>query len=409
MCKFDWQRLSKTLIFFAALTLLAASFFAGVFVGYENRPAVERVLNVTGKNTPPQFQNIDFNLFWDVWSKLEAKYVDKSKINRQELIYGAARGLVGALNDPYSEFLPPADTKQFQEDVTGSFSGIGAEIGIRKGVLTIISPLRDSPAEHAGLKAGDKILKIDDTSTGDLTLNEAVRKIRGPQGTEVRLSIFRESTDKSFEVKIVRDIIKIPVLKTEVRNNEIFVVTLYHFTENAAFEFRRAIQEFFSSGSKKLILDLRNNPGGFLAVSVDIASWWLPPGEIVARERFADGSENFHRSNGYRLLADIPTVVLINEGSASASEIVAGALRDIKGIKLVGAKTFGKGSVQEVLPVEGGSSLKITIAKWLTPKGTEINGTGIEPDVKVELPKDRELKEGEDPILDKGIEILKGL
>lgn len=409
MCKFDWQRLSKTLIFFAALTLLAASFFAGVFVGYENRPAVERVLNVTGKNTPPQFQNIDFNLFWDVWSKLEAKYVDKSKINRQELIYGAARGLVGALNDPYSEFLPPADTKQFQEDVTGSFSGIGAEIGIRKGVLTIISPLRDSPAEHAGLKAGDKILKIDDTSTGDLTLNEAVRKIRGPQGTEVRLSIFRESTDKSFEVKIVRDIIKIPVLKTEVRNNEIFVVTLYHFTENAAFEFRRAVQEFFSSGSKKLILDLRNNPGGFLAVSVDIASWWLPPGEIVARERFADGSENFHRSNGYRLLADIPTVVLINEGSASASEIVAGALRDIKGIKLVGAKTFGKGSVQEVLPVEGGSSLKITIAKWLTPKGTEINGTGIEPDVKVELPKDRELKEGEDPILDKGIEILKGL
>lgn len=409
MFNFDWQRLSKILTFFAALLLLGASFFAGVFVGYENRPAVEKVLNVANQKPPPQFQNIDFNLFWDVWSRLEAKYVDKDKINRQELLYGAAKGLVKALDDPYSEFMPPADAKQFQEDVSGSFSGIGAEIGIRKGVLTIISPLKDSPAERAGLKAGDKILKVDDTSTGDLTLNEAVRLIRGPQGSEVRLSIFRESADKSFEVKIVRDTIKIPVLETEVKPDGIFVIKLFHFTENAAFEFRRAIQEFFSSGSKKLILDLRNNPGGFLAVSVDIASWWLPPGEIVARERFADGSENIHRSSGYRLLADTPTVVLINEGSASASEIVAGALRDNRGIKLIGAKTFGKGSVQEVLPLEGGSSLKITIAKWLTPNGTEINGTGIEPDIKVELPPLEEQDPEDDLILKKGIEILKSL
>lgn len=410
MWRFDRQRLSKILIFFSALALLGASFFAGIFVGYENRPAVEKVLNVAGQKPPPQFQNIDFNLFWDVWSRLEAKYVDKDKINRQDLIYGAARGLVGALGDPYSEFMPPADTKQFQEDISGSFSGIGAEIGIRKGVLTVISPLKDSPAERAGLKPGDKILKIDETPTGELTLNEAVRLIRGPQGTEVRLSIFREATDRSFEAKITRDVIKIPILKTEVKPGGIFVIKLYHFTENAAFEFRRAIQEFFSSGSKKLILDLRNNPGGFLAVSVDIASWWLAPGEVVARERFADGSENIHRSAGYRLLSETPTVVLINEGSASASEIVAGALRDNKGIKLIGAKTFGKGSVQEVLPLEDGSSLKVTIAKWLTPNGTEINGTGIEPDVKVELPKPENGEEPEkDLILEKGIDMLRNL
>jgi carboxyl-terminal processing protease len=409
MFLFDRQRFSKILIFFAALLILGVSFLAGVFVGYENRPAVEKVLNVAGKTPPPQFQDVDFNLFWDVWSRLENSFVDKSKIDRQKLIYGSIKGLVKSVEDPYTEFMPPAETKQFQEDIKGSFSGIGAEIGIRKGVLTIISPLKGSPAERAGLKAGDKVLKVDDTPTADLALDEAVRLIRGPQGTEVRLTLFRESVDKSFEVKIIRDIIKVPILSTEKKPDDIFVIKLNHFTENAAFEFRQAVQEFFLSGSKKLILDLRNNPGGFLDISVDIASWWLPAGDIVARERLADGSEKFHRSSGYRLLENVPTVVLINEGSASASEIVAGALRDIKKIKLVGAKTFGKGSVQEVQNLEGGSSLKVTIAKWLTPNGTEINGTGIEPDIKVELPKGRELEEGEDLIMEKATEVLKAL
>lgn len=412
MFGYDWKKYTKLYIIFASLVVIGASFFIGLYIGYENRPGVEKVLGVAGKTPPPTLSEVDFNLFWDVWSRVEEKYVDKDKIDRKTLVFGAAEGLVKALDDPYSEFMPPAESKQFQEDVRGSFDGIGAEIGIRKGVLTIIAPLEDMPAEKVGLKAGDKILKVDDTLTADLNLNEAVRLIRGQKGTEVRLLISRDSFDQPKEFKVIRDTIKVKIISTSRKPDGIFVIKLNHFAETAAFEFRNAVEEFYKSGSKKLIFDLRNNPGGFLNISVDIASWFLPAGEVVTRERYADGNEDVYRSSGYKLLADVPTVVLVNEGSASASEIVAGALRDAKGIKLVGAKTFGKGSVQEVVPLSGGSSLKITIAKWLTPKGTEINGTGIEPDVKVEIPSDEELKEREevkDFILEKGIEVLKSL
>lgn len=411
MLNFNWRKYTKAYIILAALFLLGASFFGGVYYGYENRPAVEKVLFVLGQKQPAQFKEVDFNLFWDVWSRVEEKYVDKEKINRQDLVYGAISGLVKALKDPHSEFLPPAQTKQFQEDIKGSFSGIGAEIGIRKGVLTIVAPLKNSPAERAGIKAGDRILKVDDTFTADLMLDEAVRLIRGPKDTEVKLLILRDTFEQAKEFKITRDVIRVEILETEKKPDGIFVIKLYHFTETAGFEFRKAVQEFFQSGSKKLILDLRNNPGGFLTVSIDIASWFLPTGEIVARERFADGSEEIYRSSGYRLLEKTPMAVLVNEGSASASEIVAGALRDSRGVKIVGTKTFGKGSVQEVQPLPENASLKITIAKWLTPKGEEINGKGLEPDIKVELPKE-EPKKGEeekDVIMEKGVEVLKGL
>ena len=278
---------------------------------------------------------------------------------------------------------------------------------MRKGILTIISPIKDSPAERAGLKAGDKILKIDDTGTSDLSLTEAVGKIRGEVGTKVRLTIFREEDgEKPIEVTVTRDTIKIPIIKTE-KKGDVFVIQLYHFTENSGFEFRKAIQEFSASGSKKLILDLRNNPGGFLVMAVDIASWFSGPGDVIARERFGDGSEEVYRSSGYRVLEKTPTVILVNEGSASASEIVAGALRDLRGIKLIGQKTFGKGSVQELINLERSSSVKITIAKWLTPNGTEINEKGLEPDVKVEIPKEPE--EGKDYTMERALEVLKGL
>lgn len=409
MPKFDWKKHYKIYGTLLILFVLGIAFSVGVFYGYENRPGVEKVLGVIGKRPPAQFGETDFNLFWDVWSRLEERYVDKEKIERKNLVSGAIAGLVRSLNDPYTEFLPPAQTKQFQEDIRGSFSGIGAEIGIKKGMLTIIAPLKDSPAERTGLKAGDKILSVNGTSTADLLLDEAVRLIRGPKSTEVKLLVLRDSFTRPKEFVVTRDTIKIQIITTEKKSDGIFVIKLHHFTENAATEFRKALKEFYESGSQKLVLDLRNNPGGFLVISVDIASWFLPTGEVVTRERHADGTEDLYRSNGYRLLENVPTVVLINEGSASASEIVAGALRDVRGIKLVGAKTFGKGSVQEVEPLTGGASLKITIAKWLTPKGTEINGKGLDPDIKVELPKDEELKPGEDPIMDKGIEILKGL
>ena len=362
-----------------------------------------------GKQQPPELQNVDMNLFWDVWSRLEDKYVDKAKIDRQNFVHGAAEGLVQSLKDPYTQFFPPAQAKEFREDIKGSFGGIGAEIGVRKSILTVIAPLKDSPDERAGIKAGDKVLKIGDTITADLALDEAVRLIRGEKGTEVRLTIFRDGFDKTKEIKIIRDTIKVQVLSTEKKPDGIFIIKLHNFNENAADEFRKAVKEFYASGSKKIVLDVRNNPGGYLVVAVDIASWFLPAGETVAREKFANGTEDLYRSSGYRLLEKTPMVVLINEGSASASEILAGALRDKKQVQLIGTKSYGKGSVQEVQNLEGGSSLKVTIAKWLTPNGTEINGKGLEPDIKVEIKNPDDLKPGEDPVINKAIEILKGM
>ncbi len=399
----------KIVVIVAALLIVTASFFTGVYFGFENRPAIERVVGVQNKENPTNLKNVDFNLFWDVWSRIEEKFVYKEKIDRDKLILGAISGMVRSLDDPYTEFLPPVESKQFQEDIRGSFEGIGAEIGMRKGILTIIAPLKGSPAEKAGLKAGDKILQIDSTSTAEVLLDEAVRKIRGPKGTTVRLIVLRNSFDKPREFKIVRDTIKVQIVETEVKPDGVFVIKLHQFTENAAIDFRKAVQEFYASNSKKLVFDLRNDPGGYLQIAVDISGWFLPAGEITARERMADGAEEIYRSPGYKLFENVPTVVLVNQGSASASEIVAGALRDIRNIKLVGTKTFGKGSVQEVQALPGGSSLKITIAKWLTPKGTEINGKGLEPDVTVELPKEEDQDPKKDLIMEKGIEVLKGL
>lgn len=410
MSVMQWKKYTRAGIIVASIFILGASFGLGVWYGYANRPAVEKVLNVAGQKPPQEFAAADFSLFWEVWSQLEDKFVDHDKINRDQMVYGAIAGLARSLKDPYTEFLPPAESKQFQEDIKGAFGGIGAEIGIRKNIVTVIAPLKGNPAEKAGIKAGDKILKVDDTATIDLGLDEAVRLIRGEPGTKVRLTVLRDGVERTQEYTITRDVIKVQIVSTEARPDGVFVIKLHHFTESAAFEFRKAVQEFFDSGSKKILVDLRNNPGGFLTVAVDIASWWVPAGEPIARERFADGEEEVYRSSGYTVLGKTPTVLLINEGSASASEIVAGALRDHRGIKLIGAKSFGKGSVQEVVQLPRSASLKVTIAKWLTPKGTEIDGKGLEPDVTVVLPENpKEGEESKDLIFEKGLEVLKGL
>lgn len=410
MFKIDRKKINKFLSVLIVLLVLGASFFAGSIYGYQNRPGIKKIAHITGKEPILKFQNIDFNLFWDVWSLLEDKYVDNSKLDRQKLIYGAIAGMVHAVGDPHTEFLPPAEAEQFHQDIKGSFDGIGAEISIRKGILTIISPLKGNPAEIAGLKPGDKILKIDDKFTIDIALDEAVRLIRGPRGTKVRLTIARDGVDKPKEYIVTRDVIKVMIIETEQKPDGIFVIKLHQFTENAAFEFRKAVREFYQSGSKKLIFDLRNNPGGYLTVSIDIASWFIKDGDIVARERFADGSEDTYRSSGYQLLEHIPTVVLINEGSASASEIVSGALRDLKNIPLIGRKSYGKGSVQQVEELAKNSSLKVTVAKWMTPKGTEIDGKGLDPDIVVELPKDDQNENiGYDAVMHKAIEVLNKL
>ncbi|MBU4030558.1 S41 family peptidase [Patescibacteria group bacterium] len=389
--------------------LLALVFGGGFWVGQDSIPSVNKIEGLANKDIgQPMDMSVDFNLFWDAWRVVETKYVDRSDLDKQNMVYGAISGLLGSLDDPYSVFMPPQESKKFMDDIKGSFEGIGAEIGIRKGILTVISPLEGNPAKKAGLMAGDKILKVDETITSDLTLDEAVNLIRGEGGTEVVLLIARDGLDETKEIKIIRDVIQIPIIKWEIKDGDIAYIQLYHFTENSAREFEKTIREVLKLNPEGLVLDVRNNPGGYLEVAVDIASWFLPKGETVVIEDFGDnGEENIrYRSRGYGALENLPTIVLINEGSASASEILAGALRDIKGIKLVGEKSFGKGSVQQMEKLDGGSSIKITIAKWLTPLGTNINKEGIAPDVEVELTLE-DMEEMRDPQLEKALEMLR--
>lgn len=386
-----------------ALFVVGASFFLGIGVGYANRPAVEKVAGILNPEVGKPAE-VDFNPFWEVWRRVELKFVDREGIDRAKLVEGAIAGMVKALGDPYTTYMPPKEAEQFQQDIKGSFDGIGAEIGIRKEQLTVIAPLKGSPAERAGLRAGDKILKIDDRITNDLSVEEAVRLIRGEKGTSVRLTIFGANDTEPREVKVTRDTITIPNIKTEKKANGVFLIQLSHFSETSPSDFRRAVSEFQGSGSTKLVLDLRNNPGGYLNAAVDIASWFLPAGDVVVTEHWSDGREEVYRSKGYKSLEKIPVVVLVNQGSASASEILAGALRDRRSAKLIGEKTYGKGSVQELEDLPGGAALKITIAKWLTPSGKSINENGLEPDMAVETSTS---SAEVDPVLEEALKLLR--
>ncbi|XOB46508.1 MAG: S41 family peptidase [Candidatus Nealsonbacteria bacterium] len=364
---------------------------------------------------PPE--DINFSLFWEAYHKLQEKFVDKEKIDIQKIIYGAISGMVKSLEDPYTVFLPPEDTKKFKEDVEGVFEGVGMEIGIRKGQVQVIAPLEGTPAQKAGLRAGDKIIKVNDILTMDLTIDEVVSLIRGPRGTEVLLTIYREDWGETQEVGIVRGVIEVPSLKWELltstgevggKDADIAYIKLYQFSRKAALDFRKASFEILDSPAKKIILDLRNNPGGLLVIAQDIAGWFLESGELVVIEDFRNGNRIEYKSYGNGTFLDYKIVILINEGSASGSEILAGALRDNRDILLIGKKSFGKGSVQELEDLRGGSSLKITIAKWLTPKGQLITGSGLEPDIRVEMSSE-DYDEGRDPQLNKAVEVIKNL
>jgi len=400
--------MKKTKLIIISLALLICLLFGfgwGYILAENLRPSIEKIKGVNNAEISKP-QDVDFSVFWDAWKTIEEKFVDRKNLDRQKMVYGAVSGLVRSLDDPYSVFMEPVESKKFQDDISGSFEGIGAEIGIRKEILTIIAPLKDSPAQKAGLLAGDKVLKIDDTITADLTIDEAVNKIRGPGGTEVKLMIAREGWTEAKEFKNIRNKIKIPIIDFEIKNNNIAYVQISHFTSNLSNEFKDIVKQILNAQPKGIVLDLRNNPGGYLEVAVDIASYFLAKGEVVAIEDFGNGDKQEYRSAGYKLLAEYPMVILVNEGSASAAEILAGALRDDLGIKLVGQKTFGKGSVQELEEMQKGASLKITIAKWLTPKGTCIHENGLDPDIKVEL-TEKDIEELKDPQLEKALELLK--
>jgi len=404
----------KPLILFFAILLIAAGFGSGFYFGKLQIPPspIEGVINQElGKP-----EGVDFSLFWDAWRKLDEQFVNHQKLDFQKMIYGAISGMVKSFDDPYTVFFNPEQGKKFVEDVKGSFEGIGAEIGQRKGQLLIIAPLEGTPAQKAGLRPGDKIIKINEKITTDLTVDEAVNLIRGPKGTDVTLTIFRDEWVESKDITITRATIEVPSLKWELlvstgeaggKDSDIVHIKLYHFSEKASSDFKKAAAEILKSQAKKIILDLRGNPGGYLEISQDIASWFLEKGQIVAIEDFGLKSEKEEfRANGNAKFLEWPLVILINQGSASASEILAGALRDNRGVKLIGEKTFGKGSVQELAELKGGSSLKITVAKWLTPKGVSINEQGLEPDIKIEM-TEKDFEEGKDSQLDKAVEVIK--
>ena len=356
---------------------------------------------------PPE--DIDFSVFWQTWNVLEEKFVEPGKLNVQEMIYGAITGMVKTLGDPYTTFLNPEDTKKFKEDIEGVFEGVGMEIGMKEGELLIIAPLEGTPAQKAGLLPGDKILKIEDTFTKDITIDEAVTLIRGPKGTEVTLTILREGWEKPEEFTIRRGVIEIPSLKWEMKEDNIAYLKLYHFSGKAFTDFKKAAIEILDSPAKKIILDLRNNPGGYLEVAQDIAGWFLKRGQIVAIEDFGgDMDKKEYKARGNERLLNYPVVVLINQGSASGAEILAAALRDNRGVKIIGESSFGKGSVQELEELREGSSLKVTVANWLTPKGELITDVGLEPDIKIEMTTE-DYEQGRDPQLDKAIEVIKEL
>ena len=281
------------------------------------------------------------------------------------------------------------------------------EVGIKDKILTVIAPLKDTPAYKAGIKSGDKILKIDKTITSDLSIEKAIKLIRGEKGTTVALTIFRNGDKEPREIKVVRDIINTPTLDTELRKDNIFVIKLYSFSSNSADLFRNAMKKFYESKSDKLLLDLRGNPGGYLDAAVSMASWFLASGKTVVSEDYGDNAkQKIHRSAGYDIFTDkLKFVILIDGGSASASEILAGAMQDYGKAKLVGEKSYGKGSVQEVVDITPDTILKITVAKWLTPKGNTISEKGLTPDYTVDLTQD-DADAKKDPQMDKAVELL---
>lgn len=357
---------------------------------------------------PPQNVNVDFKLFWDTWDLVSRSYIDKKALDPSRMFYGAISGMVSSLGDPYTVFLPPEQQKSSKEDLNGSFDGVGIQLGFNEDKrLVVVTPLIGTPAEKAGIKPQDLIVKIEDKDTTNITLPEAVKFIRGPKGTKVNLTILREGEEETRDFTLVRETIVVKSVEVSFKNTDsgknIAVIKLSRFGERTNDEWIGGVNEVVAKGADGVVLDLRNNPGGFLESAVYIASEFLDGGDVVLQENSQGERTPFKVSRSGKL-TKIPLVVLINKGSASASEIVAGALQDRKRAKLVGEKSFGKGTIQEAEDLAEGSGIHITVAKWLTPNNRWVNDTtGLEPDVKVEAEKEDDTK---DPQLEKALELL---
>ncbi|MBI5729473.1 MAG: S41 family peptidase [Candidatus Magasanikbacteria bacterium] len=406
------QRAHRYVSTYLAVILFILTFGSGIFIGRamilkkqlsssDSRVAVSDVINIDrGVN---HSKDVDFVQFWTVWDKVREKYV-KQPVKDSELFYGALQGLVYGLGDPYSVFFPPAPAAEFTKSLAGEFGGIGAEIGNKNNQLMVIAPLPDTPAERAGLRPADRILAIDRKSTLGMDVSTAVEHIRGSTTTTVVLTIMRAGWDKPRDLTIHRATINVPSVLFSMRPGGVAYLRIMQFNDQTTPNLSRYIGMLKDRKAAAIILDLRNNPGGYLDAAVAMASEWITDGVIVS-EKFSGGRENVHETEGLHRLAGLKTVVLVNGGSASASEIVAGALQDQKAATVVGEKTFGKGSVQEFENLPDGSALKITVAEWYTPNGNNINEKGITPDTVVKEDFDQE-QVGQDVMIDKAYEIL---
>ncbi len=402
----------RNLKLYILILLISISTFAGGWYlggqGYEveveSSPPKIQIINKQAELAP---QNLDFSTFWKVWEVLNTRYVDQP-LDTQKLFYGALKGLAEAVGDPYTAFLPPPENKEVKDNLSGRFEGIGAELGMRDGQLTIISPLDGSPAEAAGVQPGDIILKVGDENTTDLSLSEAVSKIRGPAGTMVRLTLKRNE-DEPFPVEITRQQITIKGISWDDKGDGVIYIRVARFGEQTNKDWDAAVGEIIKLQitNPKIVLDVRSNPGGYLQASIHIASEFTNTG-VVVYEEFGDGRRQAFKSDHRGRLISVPTVVLINGGSASASEILAAALRDLKGSTLVGKQSFGKGTVQDAVDFADGSAIHVSIARWLTPEGVNVDGVGLEPDMVVERTQE-DANAGKDPQLEKALEIAREL
>ncbi|MGD2205201.1 MAG: S41 family peptidase [Anaerolineae bacterium] len=351
---------------------------------------------------PPE-RGTTFDLFWEAWELIERDFFGDLP-TEEELTYGAIRGMIDTLDDPFTGFIDPDVAAINREDDSGTFEGIGAYVTMEEGRLKIVSTFKDQPADEAGLRAGDIVLQADDTQIEDMSIYEAITLIRGPAGTMVRLTILREGQEP-FEVEITRARIEIPVVESEMREDGIAYVSLFDFSSDASAKLEDAVEELLAQDPQGLILDLRGNPGGWLNEAILVSGLFLPEGELVLTERYKDADPRTHRTPNEPIALDIPMVLLVNGGSASASEIVAGALQDHGRAILIGEQTFGKGSVQWPHELSNGAELRVTVARWFTPNDRAIHGEGLEPDIIVELtPEDVEADL--DPQLERAVEYL---
>ncbi len=396
--------IKKIILFVVVLAVLIGLFFGGYVAGKVTSGKLNLRFNPDMYQQTELPEIFESNLIEQIWTILQTDYVHGDKIKQKELFYGAMKGFVSGVGDPYTVFLDPETSKDFEEQMSGEFEGIGAEIAMRDEVVTIVAPLPGTPADKAGLMPEDKIYKVDEKETVGMSLEEVVKLIRGPKGTEVTLLIVRGS-EPPQEVVITRGLIEVKSVEWEERPDDIVYVEISSFNEDTVPLFRKMINKVDFSTKTGLIMDLRSNPGGLLQAALEIPSYWVEKNQVVLVEKFSEDKQTQYTAGNSDYFADIPTVVLIDQGSASGSEIVAGALQDYDKATIVGKKSFGKGSVQSLRKLPDGSSIKVTVAEWLTPNGRGINEQGIQPDVEIDYTREN-YENDKDPQLEKAIEIL---